>query len=154
MSEKLLTASKALDLISSLGQMRNYPTGNMHAIKRLVDALMLKGKEPVEEAIAVAVVDSFAESADSETPCPMERDIISAICGRLEEHRPNPDCLLCRGMGEIIKQYRDRNGVEFSGASRCTCWARRPAPVWEKAPDNPPSDIAEGIVEAVKRRVQ
>lgn len=155
---KQLTENKAMELISSLGQMRGYPMGLPPAIKRLVDALMLNSKEPVDEAIAVKVIDGFGNDATSETQCPMPRDIREAVCSHLEEKRYDPDCAKCHGHGAfpVKRMYRGEEITEFAG---CSCLARRPAPVWEKESnalpkDHVPTEFAEALGRARKGTVQ
>jgi hypothetical protein len=158
---KVLGKDKALELVMALWQMKGFPQKSPPAVNQLRDALMLNHKEPVDEALAVRVIDAIVQDATSETECPMPRDIRSAILAKMEPYRYDPDCPKCHGNGAYGKNPVIRpNGLEDwpEGSIRCDCLARRPAPVWEKASaalpkDHMPAEFADGIRAAVKKGV-
>lgn len=113
--------------IMRMGQMNRFPKEIPESVGELVDALMTA---PTEE-IAKAIVSDYMASATADTLCPMPSAIRADVESRLDPKRPDPDCLKCHGIGQIIVE---RNGT--TGASGCDCWARRPAPVYKRQPGN------------------
>lgn len=139
-----MTRDFARAQIGRFAMMDRYPKTELLALSDLVDALMTcppsrqvwkpeVRNQPVNwgnddaEALARIVVESFLEGSTTDTRCPTASDIKAAICARLEDWRPDPDCLLCKGEGF---PYVPGKG----SGPKCSCWARRPAPVY---PPNP-----------------
>lgn len=112
--------------ILRMAQMFRFPKTS-GALGELVEALM----EASSPEMATEVVSGFLEEATSETPCPMGSEIRKAILRRLDDILPDPSCLDCRGVGDII--VLGKGGT--SGSSKCHCWARRPRPEYHKWPN-------------------
>ena len=125
-SDKTWVALKAQ--ISRLGQMRGYPR-EPPALRELV--LALRTASTLEQA--TGVITALLEQATTETWCPMPGDI-QRVCNALRlPFLPDPACGTCDGSGWRIVE---RGGL--SGADRCTCWARRPAPEYGPVRLEPP----------------
>lgn len=100
------------------------------ALKEL--GLALREAETVEHA--ESIIGEILETAVSDTRCPMPAQIrAKARAGRMES-RPDPYCHKCGGDGWVFVI----RGM-YSGADRCTCWAPRPEPEYERAPARPPA---------------
>lgn len=120
--------------ILRLVMMKNFPSKSQPAIEDLAAALMAA---PTRD-MAQAVIDHFKSTATAETFCPMESEIKAEINNRQDEFRPNPDCPMCKGSGDI---YFPRT----NSSKRCDvpgCWARRPAPVY---PKGKPFDVSGAV---------
>lgn len=129
--------------VRRMGQLKGFPKEIPEAASELVDALTTA---PTEE-IAKDVISSFMDGATSETPCPFPSDIRGAVTARLDEFRYDPECpRKCRDGWIIV----ERGGL--SGAERCTCWSRRPAPDYSKLKGAEPiGELALDIAGAAKR---
>lgn len=135
--------------IGRFAMLDRYPKTEIAALSDLVDALLTgppdpDGYVPVKnelspsEVFAKGVVDSFLDTATSETRCPMSSEIRSAIHSRQDDFRPNENCPMCKGSGDI---YFPRT----NSSKRCDvpgCWARRPAPVY---PKGKPFDVSGAV---------
>lgn len=122
-----------------LAPLYNFPSRSQPAIEDLVAALM---NAPTQE-LAKAVIDKFKSVATPETRCPSDADIRLAVHEAQPGFHPDPDCKLCGGVGEI---FGTSGG--YSHSKRCTCRARRPAPVY---PQGQPMDLSAAVK---KLRVQ
>ncbi len=127
--------------IGRFAMMDRYPRTELLALSDLVDALMtvpstteawtretrksisLAEGADVAEILAWDVVEGFLDGATTDTRCPTAADIKAAICSRLEDWRPDPECPLCKGEGFPYVPGR-------GAGPRCSCWARRAAPVY------------------------
>ena len=129
--------------IGRFAMMDRYPKTELLALSDLVDALLTapptsaawlpdvlkqnpipEGADPAE-ILAKAVVDAFLDGSTTDTRCPTAADIKSAICARLHDLRPDHECPLCNGEGF---PYIPGKG----SGPMCSCWARRPAPVYKR----------------------
>ncbi len=129
--------------IGRFAMMDRFPRTEEAAITDLVDALMTCpptcaawkpdftsqqtsqiGKDAAE-VLAQAVMEGFLDGATTDTRCPTAADIKAAICSRLEDWRPDPECPLCKGEGFPYVPGR-------GAGPRCSCWARRAAPVYPR----------------------
>ncbi len=119
----MITVEIAGKQVKRMAQMKGYPR-EQEALKELVKALQIS----VSEDQAKALVSSFIEQATSESQCPLPGDIRKSVKAMQEESRPDPLCQKCED-GWVI---RTRAG--YSGATRCTCWAPRPAAAWDRVP--------------------
>jgi hypothetical protein len=135
----------ARNQIGRFAMMDRFPRTEVSAITDLVDALMTCppsrqvwrpdviasttnwGSDDAE-ALARLVVEGFLEGATTDTRCPTAADIKSAICSRLHESRPDPDCPLCKGEGFPYVPGR-------GSGPKCSCWQRRPAPTYPRPGD-------------------
>lgn len=129
--------------ITRMGQLNGFPKDFPAAVAELVDALLTA---PTEE-IAKDVVSSFMEGANAETRCPFPSDIRGAVTARLEEFRPDPACPKCQDGWIIV----ERGGM--SGAEKCDCWARRPAPDYRKMPGSEPIGGMLGDIAAAAKKL-
>ncbi len=127
--------------IGRFAMMDRYPRTELLALSDLVDALLTAppGCETwkpefaaqqthrlgadAAEVLAAAVVEGFLDGSTTDTRCPTAADIKAAICSRLEDWRPDPECPLCKGEGFPYVPGR-------GAGPRCSCWARRAAPVY------------------------
>lgn len=109
--------------ISRMAQMSRFPRGEVPAIRELVEAI----KTAPTLEIARAIVTEILSEANGDTACPMPAEIRRAVLARLESKRPDPECLTCGGEGFVFVQRG-----EVSGATNCSCWARRPEPQYVK----------------------
>lgn len=125
--------------ILRMGQMFKFPV-EPESMGELVDALLTA---PNEE-MAKDIISCIVRDADGDTPCPMASAIRRLITDRLDPISPDPDCLACGGGGFM---FVDRGGV--SGASNCTCWARRPK-VEPPKQGGPPKDLTRELKRASK----
>lgn len=117
--------------ILRLAMMQNFPSKSQPAIEDLAASLMAA---PTRE-MAQAVIDHFKSTATAEMRCPMESEIKAEISNRQDDFRPDPDCIACKGNGDI---YYPRT----NSSKRCDCWARRPAPAY---PKGQPFDVSEAV---------
>jgi len=129
--------------IKRLAQMKNYPRGEEEALKELAKAMQTAKSE--EQAIAV--ISEVLATATPDTRCPMPHDIRAACKALQLDPQPDPNCQFCRdtpGWRIIIR-------AGLSGATRCTCWAPRPAPKIDYVPlTGQPGREPNFIIEAAK----
>ncbi len=126
----MITSEQAADQIDRMYGLKNFPRGEQGAAmhKDLVKEIG-KAKDLAE---AEQIIDGFLEEAiPDSTPCPMAFQIRRSVLSRLDELRPDPDCKLCNGEGF---PHFVRDGISYAGA-KCSCWARRPAPVYRRDPE-------------------
>ena len=127
--------------IMRLGQMNRFPN-IPEVLTDLIDALMTA---PTEE-IAKTVIGEILSVANPETNCPMPQQIREAVAEKLDPYLPDPDCLTCKGTGDI---HTERNGYHYS--KLCPCHARRPAPKYPRPGDQPIGDFKSLIGSAAKK---
>lgn len=135
--------------LSRLAQMDRYPKGEVGALGELLKEIMKADNEEIAEK----AIGSFVDEADLESRCPMPKmirerlaQVANEMLGKIRE---DPDCPLCHGIGHV--PHVDANGCSY--VTKCTCYARRPAPDYSRRGATPFAGMQEDIarVAAAKR---